>query len=927
MDDKEKTNSGKPDAEEKKPAVRRLARQNLKAAPKDAGDFDDIPIELSRVEAPPFAVYDEIQPEALGGRLQKVIQQAAAAQEKHPYPRSRTVESTMLHQDRLKKVSAVKMKTAALSLDMAERFNPSVEHGLSSEEVESRIQNGLVNARRKKTSRTYRGIFLTNMVTPINIIAAAVALAIILIRGPEDSLADDLPKLFFVVIILINMGIGIFQEIRAKLTIEKLSLMTAPAAVVIRSGERKVIPVAEVVLDDIMYVEAGRQICSDAVVVKGEAELNESLLTGESVPVKKTPGAELYAGSFVASGNCYARVNKVGAANYIETLTSHAKKYKKPKSELYNSVGLLIKIIIPIALAITLATVVTYYFNYLAGEIPASGKSWGDNIQRASAVMIGMLPMGMFLLTSTALFVSVIRLGRKKAVAKDFNSIEMLARVDVLCLDKTGTITDGTMTVKEVLEIKGGGGAAATAPKYSFSEIVGSILTATEDNNQTALALANRFGYSKALKPTVILPFSSARKLAAATFGEAGTYIYGAPEFVLKEIGVRLERQINEYASLGLRVLVLAHSPAPIIDGQVTGSRRALCLIAIEDHVREDAVKTIQWFKENNVAVKVISGDNPITVSEVARRVGVENADLYVSLDGLSNREIFEAATQYTVFGRVTPEQKMLLIKALKQKGRTVAMTGDGVNDILAMREADCAVAIASGAEAARNVAHLVLQDSSFTSMPEVVMEGRKVVNNIQQSASLFLMKTFMTMLVAVISLLLRVEYPYTTDNLLLLELFVIAVASFALALQANKNLITGRFLLNVIGRSAPGGITMAASMLAIYFYRGSLMADFNQAYTTMLVIGLTFTGFIILVKICEPPNPFRIMLLCGVGALLIIGVFALPNLAPEAPLFGIMLAHMEPQDWIFIVATIMGSYFFVSILIKVMRALKILNY
>ncbi|MCL2798528.1 MAG: HAD-IC family P-type ATPase, partial [Firmicutes bacterium] len=447
--------------------------------------------------------------------------------------------------------------------------------------------------------------------------------------------------------------------------------------------------------------------------------------------------------------------------------------------------------------------------------------------------------------------------------------------------------------------------------------------------------LANRFGYSKVLKPTAILPFSSARKLAAATFGETGTFLYGAPEFVLKDIGIRLERQINDYAAQGFRVLVLAHSPAPIKDGQVLGARRALCLMVIEDHVRDDAVKTIRWFKENNVAIKVISGDNPITVSEVARRVGVENAELYISLDGLSNREIFEAASQYTVFGRVTPEQKMLLVKALKQKGRTVAMTGDGVNDILAMRECDCAVAIASGAEAARNVAHLVLQDSSFASMPEVVVEGRKVVNNIQQSASLFLMKTFMTMIVAITSLFLGEQYPYTTDNLLLLEMCVIAVASFALALQANKQLITGKFLLNVIGRSAPGGITMWAAFLAIYLYNFFVLkkmpddpAAAYQIYQTMLVLGLTFTGFIILVKICEPLNMFRIMLILAVAALLIVGVFAVPNLSSaEAPLFGLALPSMRPQEWIFITAAIMGSYFFVSILIRVMRALKILNY
>jgi len=853
------------------------------------------------------------------------------------YSKSRTIDgSSILPKERFKwarrQFKRAKRAKNIISIDQAARYNPSPEHGLSKEQVEGRVNNGLINVTKKKNSKTIGNIFLTNMVTPINIIAIAVAVAMLSVGQAGFS------QMLFLLILGVNMFIGIFQEIRAKITVEKLSIVTAPTATVMRNGEKIVIPVSEVVLDDIMFVEAGKQICADAILVKGEVEANESLLTGESVPIKKTIGSDIYSGSFVTAGNCYARVNKVGAANYIETLASHVKKYKKPKSELYNSIMLIIKIVIPIAILIAIATTVSFYFTVIRdfnfealpttdwplGTTPAD--LWAANVQQTAGAVIGMLPIGMFLLTSAALMVSVIRLAKRRTLVKDFYCIEMLARVNVLCLDKTGTITDGTMNVTDVVEIKG-----AVQVEHSFNEIIGSMLTATGDNNQTAMALAGRFGYSHALTPVSVIPFSSVRKLAAVSFKDAGTYIYGAPEFVLKDMGVRIDKLVTDYAKKGLRVMVLAHSPAYINGDKLPAIRRPLCLIAIEDNIRADAYDTVKWFKENGVAVKVISGDNPITVSEVAMRVGVENADLYISLDGLSENEVIESATKYTVFGRVSPEQKRLLIKTLKDKGKTVAMTGDGVNDILAMRESDCSIAIASGSEAARNVAHLVLQDSNFSSMPQVVLEGRRVINNIQQTSALYIMKTIMTLLLAAISLIMREPYPYQTNHLLLLEMIIIALASFALAMQPNTKLITGKFINNVMGRSAPGGITLAASMMAIYSYRTFLMGADNNGgaiYTTMLVMGVTLTGFIVLVKLCEPPNMFRIVLLLVTGLLIGIGIFALPMIPTIGPdLFGITPGVLRTQDVLYLIVTILGSYFFMSILIRIMRSLKILHY
>ena len=583
------------------------------------------------------------------------------------------------------------------------RLNTDPKIGLTQEQVDKQKALGLSNIVKKTNAKSYKSIFFGNIFTFFNLLGFLVAGALIAVRSYSN--------LYFLLVFLANIMIGIIQEIRAKKTIEKISLITAPSATLIRNKKQVVVPIEEVVLDDIIQFELGNQICADSIILNGAVEVNESLLTGESVPVKKKKGDMLYSGSFITSGKCIALVEKVGDENYSAKLAQKAKEYKKPKSELLRALRIIIAsigiIIIPLA-------VLTYMNNYNLAIVEFATKTEAirASVARTAGSIIGMIPAGMFLLTSVALAVGVVKLARRKTLVQDLYSIEMLARSDVLCLDKTGTITDGTMKVKEVVNF--------TNPQnYTTKEIIPSMLSALEDNNMTSQALANSFGRTQHLSPDILLPFSSANKLSAVTFKE-GTYILGAPEYVYKVRNKTIDDRVKKYAKNGYRVLMLAYSKEKIVGDKPPKNCFPVSLIAIEDHIREDAIKTIKWFNDNGVEIKIISGDNPITVSEVSRRVGINNADKFISLEGLSENEVIEAAQRYSVFGRVSPEQKSIIVKALKSKGRKVAMTGDGVNDILALKDADCSIAMASGSEAARNVSNLVLLDSNFSSLPRL---------------------------------------------------------------------------------------------------------------------------------------------------------------------------------------------------------------
>ncbi|GHV01386.1 cation-transporting ATPase [Clostridia bacterium] len=733
---------------------------------------------------------------------------------------------------------------------LAERYNPDADKGLTHEQVGERTAAGLFNKSTSGNAKTYGAIFFQNLVTFFNLLCLVVAVALIIVGSWSD--------LFFLVIMAVNTVISIVLEIQAKKTIDKLSLISAPAAVVIRGGEKINIPLNEVVLDDVICLENGKQIGADCVVMTGEIEVNESLLTGESAPVPKREGGLLYGGSFVTSGSCCARVDKIGSMNYIESLSAFAKRYRKPNSEILNSLKLFIMVI---GIAIIPLGIALFFTNWRAlgtGNLLADLADQNLKIvPRTAGAIIGMIPSGMFLLTSIALSMSVLKLKKRNVLVQDLYCIEMLARVNVLCLDKTGTITDGTMTVNEVIEFKNNNDS-----DYTLGNIVGSLLTATGDNNQTAVALINKFGYSKVLKPVEVLSFSSQRKFSAATFEGFGTVILGAPEYIIRDMGVRLETLVNEKAKEGLRVVMVALAQGEIKNEKVPMQRKPLALIAIEDHIREDAIPTLNWFRENGVAIKIISGDNPVTVSEVARRVGVEGAEKYVSLSGLTDPEVVELANQYTVFGRVTPEQKRLLIKSIKAQGSNVAMTGDGVNDILAMKEADCAVAVASGSEAARHVAHMVLMDSNFANMPAVVFEGRRVINNIQKSSSLFLMKTIFSILLTLIVLFLPgMFYPLSPKNMMPLEMCIIGAPSLALAFQSNGNRFSGKFLSNILKNALPSGLALILCFLSLYVIDKvhPLFTDPAQ-FSTAVMLSVTFSGAVLLFRVCLPADYYRII-------------------------------------------------------------------
>ncbi|MGM9971480.1 MAG: HAD-IC family P-type ATPase [Anaeroplasmataceae bacterium] len=749
----------------------------------------------------------------------------------------------------------------------AVRYDVNPEEGLSKEQVEERILTGYTNRKPNSNSKSIKNIIFTNVFTFFNILMLCIAGWLISIGAIKD--------LFFMVIVTLNIIIGIVQEIRAKITIDKLSILSCPVANVLRDGNVQEIGVNDIVLDDIMLLESGKQISSDSIVVEGSIEVNESLLTGESDAIVKNPGDKLFSGSFVVSGVCKARVDAVGEDNYIEKLTTQAKRYNKPKSELLISLNLIIRfmavVIIPIG-----AILFCMQCDKVLGTL-----SYSDSVRKTAGAMIGMIPSGLYLLTSIALAVGVMKLAQNNVLVQELYCIEMLARVDCLCLDKTGTITDGTMTVKNVIEYSGIAG-------LSTKNIVSAMLNATNDQNMTAVALEQKFGRAKRLKSLSVIPFSSQRKYSAASFDKVGTFVMGAPEFVLTKNYNLVAQDVLAGAKQGYRVLLIAHTTEMIKDSKIdTNLLNPVSLILIEDTIRPDAIDTINYFKESGVEVKVISGDNPVTVSKVSQRAGIENASEYISLDGLSDLEVMRVATKYTVFGRVSPAQKKLLVTTLKEAGKTVAMTGDGVNDILALKEADCSISVASGSEAARNVSHLVLLDNNFGSMPKVVAEGRRVINNVAKVSKLFLTKTIFSLLLAIYAINFGGNYPISTNQLFMIDLFCIGIPSFVLVLEPCNVKSTGGFLSNIIKGALPGAIVILFNAMIVLTLSLQLNLD-KRDTSTLIVIIATFTCLIVLFQTCKPFNLLKKGMYAGLFIACIFIVIFLPQFLDITPLTSI---------------------------------------
>ena len=716
--------------------------------------------------------------------------------------------------------------------------------GLTSEEVALRIAENKVNGDINVKTKSIAQILRTNIFTFFNILFAVIGVIMAFFITYD---INGFANYGFMLVAIINCAIGITQEIMAKKTIDKLSLLSAPKVIALRDGKETEINLKDIVLDDIIKLEPGSQICADAVVVEGNLEVNESLITGEADAIVKNVGDTLLSGSFVISGTAYSRITHIGKDNYVAKITENAKKLKTQSSEIYCSLMKIIKIMSIIIVPIGIALFCVKYFLQGSTNLNAT-------VLTVLGTLIGMIPSGLVALTSAVFCVSVVRLAKKQALAQDLYASEILARVDVLCLDKTGTITEGVMEVVDVVPKEGSKEKIKTKLK-SLSENIG-------DNNSTAQAIKeyvkDETNFDKAVS---VNPFSSERKWSGATF-ENYSLVMGAAEFIFSNLSKQLKDEIASYSEKGLRVIALASSNNKIVNNTLPENLKLIGFVLIADKIRESAPQTLSYFDEQGVEIKIISGDNPITVKSVAERAGVKNAQNYVDATTLKTEEdILEAAEKYTVFGRVTPEQKFMLVKALKTKGHVVGMTGDGINDVMALREADCSIAVASGSDASKNVSKIVLMNSDFSSLPSVVAEGRRCINNLQRSATLFLTKTLYSTLFAIIFLFLSTELPFLPKNLTLIGWITIGPPAFVLALEPNKDIVKGRFISTVLKNSLPLALTIVIAVVTITLAAPALNITSEQLSTiSVLVTGAI--GLIYIAKLCWPLNKTRIILL-----------------------------------------------------------------
>ncbi len=757
------------------------------------------------------------------------------------------------------------------------RYTPTPDTGLSTAEVCERVATGHTNYVKKSSAKPTWRIFADNICTYFNLIWAVIMAVLLFL--------DEFDQMFFVLIVFANTAIAIFTELQAKYTLEKLNLVTRPQIKAVRNGDTTSIPADDLVLDDVIILEAGDQIPADSLILSGVVEANESMLTGESDAIKKGPGDTLYAGSFLISGGCHARVDRVGEDNYIQSIARRVKEFKAPASYLFRDINRIIKYI---GIFILPFSVVMFLNNHASLEMK-------DAIVKTAGSLIGMIPSGMFLLITVAFSLGVVKLSRKKAKVKDAYCIEMLARTNMLCLDKTGTITDGTMRVVSEEELD-------RFPDIENARLIASIMEAQTASNFTSDALNRHYTTDAPLPVSYNIPFSSKRKFTATAFRGLGTFAIGAPEFLsLGELSADMTERLTAYAAAGQRVLMLAGSPYETETDALPKGMRPLAFVVLEDHIREEAPGTIAWFRENGVHIKIISGDNPLTVSAIARRVGVENAAQYCSLEGMSDEEVAAIADDYTVFGRVTPDQKLVLVRRLRALGYVVSMTGDGVNDTMALKEADCSIAMADGSEVARSLSSIVLLDNNFATLPAVVREGRQVVNNVQRSSTLFLMKTFLTITLSLFCVCAMMPYPFEPSALFMFEVFVTGLPSVLLTLQPNTELIRGRFISTVLKQCIPDGLMILLNVLAAILL-GNLLGLPGDAAGTLQVLVLTGTGFLNLVLLCSPINRIRagcILLSIGgiLGTVLIAGsTFGVPAISlPLLLLTGIFIAVSIP--------------------------------
>lgn len=754
-----------------------------------------------------------------------------------------------------------KKKNGSRSHKNAERFTPDISKGLDGAVVAQRREDNLVNIKPINRAKSYPRIIFENIFSFCNIVTLFLMLLLVGIGAADYALSSS--------IIIISMVIGIVQEIKAKQSVEKLSLTVESTCTVIRDGEKKEISTKELVLDDVYIAEAGAQVPVDSVIADGYVEVDESILTGESIPVKRTAGESIYAGSIVMEGQAVARADRVGKDCYIESIARAARKVERPKSRIFNSINNFIKVATVILAVLAVILIIS---ERLAAQMD-DWNSWKDTIITVSSSIIGMIPVGMFVMMSTALAVSVLRLSKHSALPQDLYSVEMLARVDTLLLDKTGTITSGDL---EVVDVK-----TLTEPTVDLRDLMCTFTEATKDKKSTARALDRKFEGGNVLKFTDALSFSSARKYSAVTLEGGKSYLLGAPEYVTV-----LSEEAKEYLSgqskLGRRSVLLAQFDGPISEA-VPEKTVPLDIFILEDSLRTDVRSTLEWFYKNDVDVKIISGDNPETVSNIAAKTGVFNADKWVNCRGLSKEELEEKAEEGVVFGRVSPDQKRDIVRCLQRKGRTVGMIGDGVNDVKALRESDCSISFGSANEVARNISRIILTDNNFSTLPTIVNEGRSVIGNIEKVSALYIMKNIAIMVLTLAFAIAgfvnpAISYPISTKQLLLLEFFVIGVPSLAFAMQkGNARRVTGNFMRNVLKSALPASLALILSVAIIYpLGMNGVFAAASETYVVSVTgMALTVTGFMCLLIISLPPDKFRLIVAAVMFAVSIAAIYA----------------------------------------------------
>ncbi|MCI7601859.1 MAG: HAD-IC family P-type ATPase [Mollicutes bacterium] len=733
------------------------------------------------------------------------------------------------------------------------------DKGLTNYQVNLRKSQGLSNNTQIKVNRTYLDIFLKNFVTFFNILLIAIGV-ILIAAGKWDSCV-------FLVILIANISIGLFQDIRAKRMVDKLSLTTKSKVKVVREGRIKFIDSEDIVLDDVLIIGNDEIIPCDGRVLTGTASLNESLLTGESLPVKKIVGDVVYSGTYVTNGDIRIRVEKVGSENYIQQLQAKSKVVKRQKSLIYKQLNYLFKIISIIVIVVGIFMLVEY------GYIKDAFSSWNsfvENVAIMAGSLVSMIPSGMYLLASTSLTVGALALMKRKVLVRDLYSVETLARVDTLCIDKTGTITDGTMSVYEIEFLK-----KNKFNKDKFDIVMGSFLNATKDTNFTSQALVDYFGNKGVYKPKQVIPFDSSLKYSAATLEEVGTIVLGAYGFFNIIEDNEVKNKIDAYNKQGFRTLLVGFSEKTIINDKIPTKIIPIAVIVIQDHIRDNAKDTIKWFVENDVNIKVISGDNPVTVSKIAGVVGIPNADKYISLENKTFDEIRELVDEYNVFGRVTPEQKEFIVKALREKKHTTAMFGDGVNDILAMKASDVSISVTAGSRAARDIANLVLLNNEFGSLPDIVGQGRRVINNLQRTCSLFLTKTIFSISLNIFFLLFGlfsrnsmagpILWPFSTNHFYVWELITIGTSSFFLALEPNNERLKGHFLMNIFKKALPSGIIMGCGIVFMFlysFFTKDLNGNNFNDLIEVSVYYISIASMFVLIQTCYKFNKYRLLVL-----------------------------------------------------------------